>query len=85
MRIWEAAPELSMSQGERDGATSHTHRLVDSHVHWSITGRFTGPVTGTIPVNVLLAKILPHITGKTDYCPVTGVPVLVKNTLLASQ
>ena len=40
-----------------------------------------------IPVFFLLAKILPvpHITGKTDYCPVTGVPVLVKNTLLASQ
>ena len=25
-------------------------------IHWSITGRFTGPVTGTIPVNVLLGQ-----------------------------
>ena len=26
------------------------------YVHWSITGRFTGPVTGTLPVNGLLRQ-----------------------------
>jgi hypothetical protein len=53
--------------------------------HWRITGRFTEPVTGKVPVNVLLADLLYTLLPKKYYCPVTGVPVLVKPTLLAWQ
>ena len=53
--------------------------------HWRITGRFTEPVTGKVPVNVLLADLLYTLLPKEYYCPVTGVPVLVKPTLLAWQ
>jgi len=37
--------------------------------HWSITGRFTGPVTGTPPVNFLLADLLPTLLAKKITAP----------------
>ena len=38
-------------------------------LHWSITGRFTGPVTGTPPVNFLLADLLPTLLAKKITAP----------------
>ena len=44
-------------------------RAVLGNLHWSITGRFTGPVTGTPPVNFLLADLLPTLLAKKITAP----------------
>ena len=53
----------------RDVMEIHISSVSRISVHWSITGRFTGPVTGTPPVNFLLADLLPTLLAKKITAP----------------
>ena len=37
---------------------------IENEAHWRITGRFTEPVTGNVPVNVSLADLLSTLLAK---------------------